>query len=150
MNLSQWKPKKEVPLSEDFFRFEHPFFGLTMFPELKNFQETSQQWTPAIDVTEEKDQFLIRADIPGIDKKDIELSVEGTVLSIKGERKLESEKSERNFRRIERSYGQFVRRLDVGELINLNNVKAKYENGVLDISIKKTENSVVKKIQIDG
>lgn len=150
MNLSQWKPKKNTSLAEDFFGAEHPFFGLTLFPELKSLAESSQRWTPAIDVTEDKDQFSIRADIPGLEKKDIELSAEGTVLSIRGERKQESEKKEKNYHRIERSYGQFVRRLDLGEQIDLNNVKAKYENGVLDITVKKSETSAVKQIQIEG
>ncbi|MGE0268854.1 MAG: Hsp20/alpha crystallin family protein [Candidatus Omnitrophota bacterium] len=150
MNLSHWKPRKNLPSTEDFFGVEHPFFGLTLFPELKPLIESSQKWNPAIDVTEEKDHFLIRADIPGIDKKDIELSAEGTVLSIKGERKQETEKKEKNYHRLERSYGQFVRRLDLGEQIDLANVKAKYENGVLEVTVKKNENSVVRKIEIEG
>lgn len=150
MNLSHWRPKKNVPVTDDFFGLEHPFYGLTLFPELKPFFESSQKWNPAVDVTEEADQFLIRADIPGIDKKDIELSAEGTVLSIKGERKQEQVKNEKNFHRLERSYGQFIRRLDLGEQIDLANVKAKYEHGVLDITVKKSKNSVVKKIEIEG
>ncbi|MBP9855200.1 MAG: Hsp20/alpha crystallin family protein [Candidatus Omnitrophica bacterium] len=150
MNLSHWKSKNNLSLPSEFFGVDHPFYGLTLFPELKPFLESSQKWNPAIDVTEEKDQFLIKADVPGIDKKDIELSTEGTILSIKGERKQETETKEKNVHRLERFYGQFTRRLDLGENIDPANIKAKYENGVLKITVKKNDKPVMNKIEIDN
>ncbi|MBZ0166536.1 MAG: Hsp20/alpha crystallin family protein, partial [Candidatus Omnitrophica bacterium] len=89
MKLTPWKPKNKFTNIDDLFGLDHPFFGLTLFPEMRQLSEETRGWTPAIDVTEEKDHFMIKADLPGITKDDIELSAEGTVLTIKGERKYE-------------------------------------------------------------
>lgn len=148
MKLTPWRPKNKVSNIDDFFGLDHPFFGLTLFPELRQFTEEGKDWLPAIDVTEEKDHFAIKADLPGLNKEDIELSAEGTVLTIKGERKHEKEDKEKNYHRIERAYGQFVRRLDLGEAIDISKVKAAYKDGVLNITIAKNPGATVKRIDI--
>lgn len=148
MKLTPWRPKSKVSNINDFFGLDHPFFGLTLFPELRQLTQDGKDWLPAIDVTEEKDHFAIKADLPGLNKEDIELSAEGTVLTIKGERKHEKEDEDKNFHRIERAYGQFVRRLDLGEPIDINKVKASYKNGVLEVTVQKSSDAQVKRIDI--
>ncbi len=148
MKLTPWRPKNKVSNVDDFFGIDHPFFGLTLFPELRQFAEEGREWLPAIDVSEKKDHFAIKADLPGLSKDDIELSAEGTVLTIKGERKHEKEDQDKNYHRIERAYGQFVRRLDLGEPIDIKKVKAAYKDGVLDITVEKSASSTVQRIDI--
>ena len=150
MNLCRWKPKKKYDPINEFFNFEHPFFGLTLFPETKQWFGDDTSWSPAIDVTEEKDTYTVKADLPGLKKEDIDVTVDGRVLRIKGERKYEDEKKEKNYHRVERSYGQFVRTLDLGTNIDSAKVNAKYKDGVLTVSVPKSKEAQSKSIDIDA
>ena len=150
MNLTRWKPKKQDLIS-DIFDWEHPFFGLSMLPNLKRFDsELAQAWYPAVDVTESKDAVSIKADLPGLRKEDIQLSVDGNILTIRGERKYENEEKKKDYHRIERSYGVFERRVDLGSRVDQSKIKAKYNNGVLEVALPKTEESQTKQITIEG
>jgi len=109
------------------------FFGSNRFFS----NETS--FSPAIDVIEDEKNFEIVAEIPGLDNNDISVSVDEDVLSIRGEKKFEDEKNEKNCHRIERRYGAFERRIRLPRGTNLEQIDANYENGLLKISIPKEE-----------
>jgi len=103
---------------------------------------------PAIDMSETDKEISIHAEIPGMDAKDIDISLNGRVLTIKGEKKQEQEEKEKNYHRIERRYGSFSRSFELPADVDANNVNATYENGVLELSLPKTKEQSVKKIEI--
>lgn len=92
-------------------------------------------WAPRVDVEEEKDAYLIRADIPGVDAKDLEVSVQDTVLTISGKRQSENRREEGRFVVSERSSGSFKRCITLPEGVQADGVKAEYKNGVLSLRL---------------
>ena len=99
----------------------------------------SSDWAPAVDIKEEDKRFLIQADIPGVDPDDIEVLMENGVLSISGKRQAEHEEEKEGYKRIERSFGSFVRRFTLPESANPESIKAKSKNGSLEIVVEKSE-----------
>lgn len=105
-------------------------------------------FVPSIDVSETEDQFLISAELPGMNKEDIDISLENNRLSISGERSFEKEDKGKKFHRVESSYGSFERSFQLPDNIDEESISAKYENGLLNISIDKSEEEVKKQIEI--
>jgi HSP20 family protein len=103
---------------------------------------------PVMDVTETPEQFIIEAEVPGIQKENLKLSIKKDELVIEGEKKEEDKKEGESFLRIERSYGSFRRSIRLPSEIDQSKVKAKYENGVLKISLPKTEKEKPKEIEV--
>jgi len=99
-----------------------------------------------VDVEETKDEFLVRADLPGVSPKDVKVSVLGDVLTIRGERKRESQ--DRNLHRVERRYGSFERSFSLGVPVRADQVKASYRDGVLEIHVPKAEEAKVREIEV--
>lgn len=115
------------------------------FPALSN-----AQWVPAVDVRETEDEYRIEADVPGIDPKDIEVTLENGVLTLKGERRTEQSTEEKNggARHLERSYGVFVRRFALPDTADAENVEAKADKGVLRLTVKKKAESKPRRIEV--
>jgi HSP20 family protein len=109
----------------------------------------ASDWTPAVDIKEEENQYLLIADIPGVNPNDIEIQMESNVLSIKGERNSELKTEHDGFKRIERKHGIFYRRFTLPEGINAEAIEAKSDNGVLTVSIPKQEVAKPRKITIN-
>lgn len=114
---------------DDFF--SEPFFSM------HDRDITGTVW-PRIDITEEDKDYVIRADMPGMDKKDIDVSVEGDTLTISGEKKEESKTSEGGYQHMERSYGSFSRSFALPDYVDKENVDASLKSGVLELRLKKT------------
>jgi len=108
----------------------------------------TSQWAPAVDIKEEDDKYVLRADIPGVSPEDIEVSMDKGVLSIKGERKEESEENKEDFHRIERRYGSFYRRFSLPDTADATAVSAEGKNGVLEIVIPKKEQEQPRRIEV--
>jgi HSP20 family protein len=106
-------------------------------------------WTPAVDIAEKDDHFLINADVPGVDPKDIEVSMENGFLTIKGDRESETKDEKNGYSRVERSHGSFYRRFSLPDTADPENVSANSNKGVLQIKIGKAEVAKPKKITID-
>ncbi len=106
------------------------------------------EWSPQVDIKEEADKYLITADLPGVDPKEIQVSMENNVLSIKGERKLERKVKEDNYTRTERFSGTFYRRFTLPDEANGERIQAKGKHGVLEISIPKKEPHIPKRIDV--
>ena len=102
----------------------------------------------ALDVVEEKDQYVIKADLPGINKEDIKVSVENGILTIEGERKSETEDKDKQVHRVERSYGRFLRSLNLGNNVDSSKIHASYKDGVLQLNVPKFEIAKPKSIDI--
>ncbi len=106
-------------------------------------------WVPAVDIAEKDDHFLIEADVPGVEPKDIEVSMENGYLTVKGERESESKTEKEGYSRVERSHGSFYRRFSLPETADPENVTASSNKGVLQIKVGKAELSKPKKITVD-
>jgi HSP20 family protein len=126
-------------------RFFEPFFGRFNFheDELK-----SGTWAPAVDVAEEKDKILVRVEVPGMKESDLKVSFEDGLLTISGERQFER-KDDRNYHRIERTYGNFTRTFSLPRTVDPNAIAAQYRDGILEIEIPKLEETKPKQIQIN-
>jgi HSP20 family protein len=105
-------------------------------------------WTPAVDVYEEQDKITVRAELPGMKKEDIDITVVGDTLTIAGERKQEEEKKEGEVYRSERFLGRFQRSISLPTQVDVNNVQATYKDGVLTVNIAKSEQAKRKQIEI--
>lgn len=109
----------------------------------------TSQWIPSVDLKEEKDRFIILADVPGVDPKEIEVSMEDGLLTIKGERYSEVNETEEGYVRIERSSGAFYRRFSLPDNADADNIKAKGKHGVLEIVIPKLQKTKPKTITVE-
>lgn len=109
----------------------------------------TSSWMPAVDIKEEHERFVIRADVPGVDPKDIDVTMENGVLTIKGERKLETKDEGGNgYRRVERVHGVFYRRFGLPDTADADNISAKGRNGVLEVVIPKKAELQPKRIEV--
>jgi HSP20 family protein len=108
----------------------------------------SSAWLPAVDIFESDQELVLTAEVPGIEEKDIEISLENNVLSVRGERKFEKETKEENYHRIERSYGTFYRSFTLPNYVDPEKINAVHENGVLKIRMGKKPELKPKKVKI--
>lgn len=106
------------------------------------------RWIPAVDISETDDAVVVQAEVPGLDPKDIEVSVEGNVLTIKGEKKESREERGENYHRVERQYGTFSRSIQLPSEIAADQVEAVVRNGVLEVRLPKQEGAKPKRIDI--
>ena len=107
-------------------------------------------WRPAVDIKEETERFLIHADIPGVDPKDIEITMEDGVLTIKGERAFDKDENRDNYRRVERHRGTFYRRFSLPDTADAEKIEARGKDGVLEIAIPKHEKVLPRRIAVKG
>jgi HSP20 family protein len=110
----------------------------------------TSDWVPAVDIKEEEDSFVIIADIPGVDPKDIEVHMENGMLTIKGEKESEKKEEREGYKRVERSYGSFYRRFGLPDTADAGKITAKSNHGVLEVRIGKQEQVKPRKISVDG
>jgi HSP20 family protein len=130
-------------LAEDFWRRPFP----SLFGERWPFPTISLK-APSLDLFEEKDEMVVKADLPGLSKEDIEVTVAGDVVTIKGEKKKEEEIKEKDYYRRERSYGSFARSVQLPCEVKADQIKAQFKDGVLEIRMPKTEEAKKKSIAI--
>ncbi len=131
-----------APSMDDFI--ERFFYG---WPKYREDMETS--WSPRADVNETEKEYLIDIEIPGIDKKDIKVEIKNDVLTVSGERKEETEKSEKGYQSVERHYGKFERSFGLPETVKAENISAQYKNGVMTLTLPKTEKALPREITVD-
>src|SRR5713101_5638921 len=106
-------------------------------------------WAPAVDIFETEHELVVKADLPDVDPKDLDIRVENNILTIRGERKFEKNVSQENYLRVERSYGSFARSFTLASTVNSEAIKADYQNGVLTLSIPKKEEAKPKQIKVN-
>jgi HSP20 family protein len=120
-------------------------------PRIRSNQEDSLyagNWLPAVDIYENDQEIVLKADLPDVNPKDVEVRVEDSTLFLKGERKFENEVKEENFHRIERTYGTFARSFVLPRTVAAEKIAADYKNGVLVIKMPKREESKPKQIKV--
>jgi len=108
-----------------------------------------RMWLPAVDVRETKDDIVLSFDIPGVSEKDIQLSITGDLLTVKGERRFEREQGDDSWHRVERVYGKFERTVQLAMPVATDKVKATYRDGVLEVTLPKAEETKPREIKID-
>ncbi len=110
----------------------------------------TSDWVPAVDIREEPDRYLIHADVPGVSPDDIEIHMEGGVLTLKGERKREDTEEREGYKRVERVYGSFYRRFSLPDTADAERITANSRNGVLEIVIPKQEKMQPRRIEVQS
>ncbi len=138
-----WGARRELEtLRREMDRLWEGFFG-----ERRGL-ESAEVWAPALDLSETKDKLIVKAELPGVDPKDVDVSLTGNVLTIKGEKKEEKEEKEENYHMIERRYGSFVRSIRLPVEVEEDKIEASYKKGVLKIVLPKSEKAKPKGIKI--
>ena len=108
------------------------------------------EWAPHVDIREEKDRFVLHADLPGVEAKNIEISLDKGILTLRGHRELETRDEKAGFRRIERGSGDFFRRFTLPETADSQSVRAKHANGVLEVIIPKQAQVMPRRIEVEA
>jgi HSP20 family protein len=145
MALVRWDPARELDtLQGEMNRLFSSFFDT---PTPGN-GTTVRRWIPAMDLVETDDHFVLKADLPGIDESDVNIVFENNVLTVSGERRTEHEAKKDGYYRLERTMGSFARSLTLPEGIDADAVKAKFDNGVLEVRIPKPAEAKPRRIQI--
>ena len=142
--LTPWRPFGELSsLRREMDRLWENFFGERPLGRI-----WEREWVPSLDMSETKDNYVVKAEVPGIDAKHIDISLTGDVLSIKGEKKQEKEEKEEDYHLVERSYGSFSRSVRIPAEVESNKIKASYKNGILTITLPKSEKVKAKEVKI--
>jgi HSP20 family protein len=149
MTLVKFKPSHELShiekrLRKFFEDFDSPFsgdWGVRPF--------NSNGFTPRVNVTEDNENLFVHAEIPGVDKNDIKINITGDLLTISGEKKSEQKDEKKNYYRVERSYGTFSRSFTLPAEVVVDKISADYKDGVLNITLPKTEQAKVVEKQIN-
>jgi HSP20 family protein len=146
MALIRWEPARELnTLQNEMNRLFNTFFDAP----LPNGGTVGQRrWLPAMDLAETDEEFVLRADLPGLSESDVNIELEDNVLTISGERKSEHEERKEGFHRVERAYGSFTRSLTLPEGVNSEAIKASFDRGVLEVRIPKPEERKPRKVAI--
>jgi len=139
MSLIKWDPLREL----NTLPARRGFFGRDWGAPL-----SKTMWNPSVDIFENDNEVLIKAELPGMNAKNIEVRLENNVLTLKGERRFEKETKEENYHRIEREYGTFTRSFALPTAVNGDNVTAEYKDGILKIVLPKKEETKCKPIKV--
>lgn len=140
MRLKVWEP----------FRSFKPFHGdMETWFENAGERPKNRAWRPNVDVYETEESYVLKADIPGMNKEDIKIDVNDGTLTFKGEKKLEEKTENENYVRVERSYGAFTRSFTLSDNVDAENIQASYKDGVLEITLRKKEEAKPKEINIE-
>jgi HSP20 family protein len=148
MNLTRWDPYRELSTLAD--RWNRVFAPATLPRGDRDEEMSLGSWLPPVDIAEDKDKITLTAELPGFKENQIEIQMEGGVLTLRGERKFEEEKDGRNFHRVERSYGQFVRSFTLPNNVDRDSVKANFADGLLKVELPKREEAKPRQIKISA
>jgi HSP20 family protein len=138
MSLTHFDPLANIRLFED------------AFTRMFNEPQTNRPWTPAVDIYETENDLVVKADLPDVDLKDIDVRVENQTLTVAGERKFEKQDNVAGYHRIERSYGNFTRSFAVPNSFDTDKIAASFKNGVLSVSLPKKEAAKPRQIKIEA
>jgi HSP20 family protein len=145
MALIRWEPARELQsIQQEMNRL----FGTFLDPQ-SGVEGGGRRWVPATDLVEEGDHYVLRADVPGVREDDVKVELEDNVLTISGERKSEHEQRKNGYYRLERASGRFARSLTLPEGVDPASIKARFENGVLEVSIPKPAERKPHRVAID-
>jgi HSP20 family protein len=143
MVITRWTPFREVAALQNRVN--------SLFRDFSEGESamTTASFTPAVDIYEDEKKIVLKLEVPGIEEKDLDVSVENHTLTVKGERKFNQEEKQENFHRIERRFGSFFRAFTLPSTIDTENVDARYEAGVLKLELKKKPEAQPRQIKVN-
>ena len=144
MAITRWDPFREVVALQN--RMNSLFRD---FNEAAESPVSTASFVPAVDIYEDEKKVVLKLEVPGLEEKDLDVRVENHTLTVKGERKFETEEKEENFHRIERRYGSFFRAFTLPNTVDTENIDAKYNAGVLRLELKKKPEAQPKQIKVN-
>lgn len=145
MAIVRWNPVRDVLGLQNEMNFLFgDFFGVDKKGDETNFI----RWAPRVDIVEVNGTYELTADLPGLKKDDIKIEIHDNVLTLRGEKKLEEEKKDKNYRLCERYFGEFVRTFTLPENVNKDGIAAEFKDGVLTVAIPKVEKPKPKEIEV--
>lgn len=140
MQLVHWNPTRALATFPNLF---DSFFLRDTYEDL-----FPSVWMPAIDVAETDDEYVVKVELPGVNKDDVRITVQENILTVRGEKKRENERKESNFHRVERSYGSFQRSFTLPTTVRADKIDATYKEGLLTITLPKAEEAKPKAIDV--
>ena len=143
-NVTRWNPAVAYLNREPFARLFENFLNEAAQGE----EVSNRNWVPPVDIQETEEGYRLQAELPGLTKEDIDITLENNVLRLSGERKFERDVKNESFHRVERTYGTFSRAFSLPQQVNAEGVQAGFENGVLTILVPKAEQAKPRKISI--
>ena len=147
MAIVRWRPMRDMMnVQDEMNRLFDRFFGKELWDEDE--QLSQMNWFPVVDIKENKDEFAVLAELPGMKKEDVHITFSDGKLVIEGERKKEQEENEANYHRVERSYGKFCRTFQLPSGIQANKIAADFKDGILKIKLPKSEEVKPKEIEV--
>ena len=147
--LTRWEPFREFSTMQDRMNRMNRLFRESYSPEGPEEALTTTSVAPPVDIYEDEHTIAVKMEVPGIDEKDIDVRIENTTLTVHGERTVEKDEKEENFRRIERQYGSFTRSFTLPNTIDPGQVSAHYDKGVLKINLTKKAEAKSKQIKVN-
>jgi HSP20 family protein len=147
--LTRWEPLRELSTLQDRINRMNRLFAESYGPEGPEDALTTTSFAPPVDIYEDEHTVTLKLEVPGIDEKDIDVHIENNTLVVRGERKIEKEEKEENFRRIERQYGSFTRSFTLPNSVDPEQVNAHYDKGVLKVKLAKKAEAKPKPIRIN-
>jgi HSP20 family protein len=152
MSLVRWNPARDLAT------WPSNLFGMQremnrMFDSFFNNTEQGEDyalaaWTPAVDIAEHDDQYIVKMELPGVSKEEVKITLESNILTIRGEKKQEKETKKENYHRVERSYGSFQRSFTLPTTVKSDRIDASFKDGILNISMPKAEEAKPKQIEV--
>jgi len=147
--LTRWEPLREFSTMQDRMNRMNRLFRESYTPESPEEALTTTTFAPPVDIYEDEHTIKLKMEVPGIEEKDIDVRIENNTLTVHGERKIEEEEKEENFRRIERQYGSFTRSFTLPSSVDPGQVSANYDRGVLKITLAKKADAKPKQIKVN-
>ena len=147
--MTRWEPLREFSAMQDRINRMNRLLRESYRPEVPEEALTTTSYAPPVDIYEDEHNIKLKLEVPGIDEKDIDVRIESNTLTVHGERKIEKEEKEENFRRVERQYGSFTRSFTLPSSVDTGQVSAHYDKGILKISLAKKAEAKPKQIKVN-
>jgi HSP20 family protein len=151
MSLVRWNPARELAAwPSDLFGIQREINKMFdgVFRSTGDEDYSFSSWAPAVDIAEHDDEYLVKVELPGVNKDEVKLTLENNILTIRGEKKQEKETKKENYHRVERSYGSFQRSFTLPAAVKSDKIDASYKDGILSVSLPKTEEAKPKQIEV--
>jgi HSP20 family protein len=153
MTLIRWKPTYDVPsfpgdvlnIQREINRMFDSFFRTSGREETDMAATT---WSPAVDIVEQQDAYVVKVELPGVNKDDVKITMENDILTVRGEKKQENETTKGSHHRIERSYGAFQRSFTLPTTVKADKIEASFKDGILNVTLPKSEEAKAKLIEV--
>jgi len=151
MSLVRWNPARELATwPSDLFGIQREMNKMFdgVFRGTGDEDYSFSSWTPAVYIAEHDDEYLVKVELPGVNKDEVKLTLENNILTIRGEKKQEKETKKENYHRVERSYGSFQRSFTLPAAVKSDKIDASYKDGILKVSLPKAEEAKPKQIEV--